>query len=420
MLKLPTFTDFFKSYYYSNTYVPPVDLSDKALSKHLLERENSDLASTISKLISEPEVRTVLSEPLSYEPKECSVKNEILQRHNFKLLNSKLDLTTMKKFPFYSVVEHDDIPEWVIKSGARRIPKDQFIMGPLTDKGEMAFFANEESIMRIEMVNRIAKVAFEANIDVILPKKKLVAYSNLNGITEATRKYCVVCEKIDILSAEETVDAIKNMDAESQTELARKIVTLVKKAGFVDASFDNIRLTPHGELAIIDTEPAGLMVAKKPGIWNKIFAQKGASVEKCARIGLFALMYAISSHEILNMQYQFKAVPGLEPFHKQVEAEYKSVLTPKISKWKIALGVASLGLISLVNAISAFVNYFLTCFTARLIMGLEKSYDTNSKAVSFLTFDKSTHTFVNLQSCRAFSVPFIKFIFARTEGVPAL
>jgi hypothetical protein len=32
----PKFTDFFKSCYYSNSYVPSVDLSDKALSKHLL------------------------------------------------------------------------------------------------------------------------------------------------------------------------------------------------------------------------------------------------------------------------------------------------------------------------------------------------------------------------------------------------
>ena len=40
----------------------------------------------------------------------------------------------------------------------------------------------------------------------------------------------------------------------------------------------------------IDTEPAGLLTTKKQGIFHKLFIPKGASVEKCERIGLFSLM----------------------------------------------------------------------------------------------------------------------------------
>ncbi len=44
------------------------------------------------------------------------------------------------------------------------------------------------------------------------------------------------------------------MDDEQQKELARKISTLVQKVGFVDANFDNIRLTKERTIAIIDTQ----------------------------------------------------------------------------------------------------------------------------------------------------------------------
>jgi hypothetical protein len=43
---LPTFSDFFKSLYYSNTYAPLVDLSEKGVSQHLLKRENPAAAAT--------------------------------------------------------------------------------------------------------------------------------------------------------------------------------------------------------------------------------------------------------------------------------------------------------------------------------------------------------------------------------------
>lgn len=366
----PTFSDFFKSCYYSNTYLPSVDLSDKGLTKHLLETEYQKDAEIAQNLISNPEVQKILSEPFAYDLAEVPEKNAILEKHGFKLLSSKPNLQTGQKVPFYSVVEHDDLQGWVIKSGASRVPKDQRLMGPYqlliapwNDRIDMAFFTGEDSLLRIEMANRVRKIAQKSNIDVILPKKKLVTYANLDGVTEATRKYCVVCEKINILSVEDTIQSIKDMDAEDQKEVAKKISIIVQKAGLVNASFGNIRLTPDGKLAFVDTEPVGLMVAKKAGLWNKFFGPKGASVEKYARLGLYILMMQATKggRDTANKLLDFLSIEdGLEEFHKQIKSDYEKAATPKLSKRKITFSVISLGSIPLINVIVSLVKTKLT------------------------------------------------------------
>jgi hypothetical protein len=335
----PTFSDYFKSFYYSNNYLLPVDLSDKKLAKYLLAKENPQAAAIAQKLISNREVQEVLSAPLSFDmAEEIPKKNAILQKHGFKLLGSKADLLG-GKIPYYSVVEHDELQGWIIKSAGDRVRKGELVLGPYNDRNEMAFFTKQDSLLRIEMAKRIQKIAKKANIDIILPKKKLVAYSNLNGATEPNKKYCVVCEKLNILSVQDTVQTIKDMGAKQQKDIARKISTIVQKAGLVDASFDNIRLTLEGKLAFIDTEPVGLMVAKKSVLWNNL-GLKGSSIERCARIGLFNLMRQSAT---------------LNDFHKQIKSDYEKATIPKLSKWKITLSVLSLGLIPLINVIVALV-----------------------------------------------------------------
>lgn len=411
----PTFSNFFKSFYYSNTYLPSVDLSDKGLTKHLLATENQEDASTAQRLISNPEVQAVLSEPLTYDLAEAvPEKNAILQKHGFKLLSSKPNLQTGQKVPFYSVIEHDELQGWIIKSGATRVPKGQLLIGPLNDKNEMAFFTDEESLLRIEMANRIRKIAQEANIDVVLPKKKLITYANLDGVTEPNRKYCVVCEKINILSVDATVQAIKDMDAEHQREIAKKISTIVQKAGLVDASFDNIRLTPDGKLAFIDTEPAGLMVAKKPGLWNKFFGPKGASVEKCARIGLFTLMHQ-TPKATRGTGITADVEPGLETFREQVKSDYEKASTPKLSKWKIALSVVSIGLIPLINAVVALVKTKLTKRTFEKLQSIDTTFQTQALSLGLKPPAEQKRLVKEYQEKRT---PFAKQFFAYIEDVP--
>lgn len=410
----PTFLDFFKSCYQADIHLSPVDLSDEGLKSHLLEDPAE--ATVAQKLISDPEVQAVLSEPLTYDlAKEVPEKNAILSKHGFRLLSSKPVALTGQRVPFYSVVEHDQLPGWIIKSGATRVPKGQLLIGPMNNMNEMAFFTDEESLLRIEMANRIRRIAQKAKIEVVIPEKKLVAYRDSKGATEPTRKYCVVCKKIKILSVEDTVKAIKNMDAEQQKEVAKNISTIVQKVGLVDASFDNIRLTPDGKLAFIDTEPTGLMVAKKSGLWNMLSSPKGASVEKCARIGLFTLMHQTSKN-MRGTGDTADVEPGLEAFRTQVKSDYEKASTPKLSKWKIVLSVVSIGIIPLINAVVALVKTKLTKWTFERLSSLDTEFSNKiQNQAPFLSQDELTQLLKEYQEKRT---PVAKQFFAYIEDVP--
>ncbi len=365
-----TFSALFISRYYSNTYLPPVDLSEKWASKYLLEKEDREGAQIAQRLISSREVQPILSEPLTYSDFEVEIseKNRILERHGFKLLSIKANPKTRESVPFYNVLEHDELKGKIIKSGAARVVEGgPLAMGPTNDRQEKSFFVPEESLLRIEMANRIRKVAQEEGIDIKVPDKKLVPYIDSIGITEPTRKYCLICEKVDVLDVQETGLAIARMGAEEQTERARAIATLVKKAGIVDANLNNIRLSRQDKKwVIIDTEPAGLLVRKKPGLWNKFFGPRGASVEKCARIGLFQLVKQTSLAVVPGASADADGrnpidlpIRGFKFFHAELKREYEKAVVPSLSKWKIALAIFSFGTILIIDAIIALVKLHL-------------------------------------------------------------
>lgn len=395
---VPTFSDFFKSLYYLNTYLSPVDLSEKGVSSYLLASEDQETASKAQELLSLPGVQRVLSEPLSYDHKKITKNNKILELQGFKILSIKpIDREII---PFYSVIEHDTLPGWILKSGAIRASKDLVIQARTNDKNEKAFFTQEESLLRIEMANRIAKVAREAGIDIVVPKKRLVSYANLDGVTEVTKKYCVICEKIDVLNFEDTVQTITNMNEECQREVAKKISIIVQKAGLVDASFHNISLTSSRHLAFVDTEPAGLMVAKKPGLYNRIFSVKGASVEKCARIGLYTLLTQLSE-------------PGLEAFYEQVKNDYEKISEPKLSKWKITLSIVSFGLVPLINVIVAQVKTKQTKQAFKELKLIDASFKVGiDKSRSEIEQNQLIEEWEKKRS------PLAKKFYAHVEGVP--
>jgi hypothetical protein len=346
-LTCPDYFDFFKAQYYSNTYLPTVDLSDTGLLEHLLEGQ---VLLTAQELISHVDVKPILSDPLSYDFHGCVVQNNtILQEHGFTLLGCKPSNIKRERVPYYSVIEHNDLSNWIIKSGACRIPENLLTFGPANDRGEMSNFTAHDSLLRIAMAKRIQQVATEAGFNVVVPQKKLVRYNDSDSETDSNKKYCVVCSKIDILSAEDTVKTIIKMPLNSIKMIAREMSIIIQKAGLADASFNNIRLTPRGKLAFIDTEPCGLMVAKTPGLWNMFFDPKGASVEKCARVGLATLRAQ------LLQPGSALAKPGLESFYEIVNDSYIEAAIPQLSKYKIALSVVSLGLMVIVNVIIAFV-----------------------------------------------------------------
>lgn len=415
----PTSDDFFKSFYYANTYVPPVDLSEKALAKHLLSTEDKETALKAQELISIPEVQEILSSPLTYNIDDIMENNEVLTEHGFNLLSHKPYRKGGKlhDIPFYSVIEHDDLAGWIIKSGAQRTPKDKFLIGPSNDLHEMAFFNKDDSILRIEMAQRIARVAKEANIEVVIPKKKLVPYANAKEITDINKKYCILCERIDVLSPSETIETIQNMDKEHQREVAQKISTIIQKTGYLDASFDNIRLNPEGKLAFIDTEPAGLMTAKKPGLWNMFFGERGASVEKCARIGLYTLLRQ-TSKIVYDKDKKIKEInpaPDLEGFQEQIKKDYEKLSKPELSKWKIALSICSLGLFPAITPFKAIALANATEKTHTALTTLDQNFKEASKELSARPTEEYDLVVEDYRLKRALLA---KQYYAYIEGVP--
>jgi len=173
-----------------------------------------------------------------------------------------------------------------------------------------------------------------------------------------------VCEKLDVCSAEETEEQIKQMAPSNKKKLATRIATLIRKAGLVDASFANIRYTRQGKLAIIDTEPAGLMVAKKPGLWNTLFGQRAASVEKCARIGLYQLFTQTLQVGLFGGACSKK---GMDSFSNTIQSELDGIKTPKLSRWKIVLSVVTLGLVALINVVVTVVKWILCSRAAKKV-----------------------------------------------------
>jgi len=69
---------------------------------------------------------------------------------------------------------------------------------------------------------------------------------------------------------------------------------------------------------------------------------------------------------------------GLEAFREQVKNDYEKVSKPKLSKWKIALSVVSIGLIPLINAIVALVK---TKLTKRTFGNLQKMDQSQTEKV---------------------------------------
>jgi len=402
----PTFSDFFASLYYENTYLPPVDLTEQEVAKQLLEAEDREAAALIQNLLGEEQVQKIFSQPLTYSLEEIRANRRILTRKGFTLLSKKTDLQTHETIEFYSVLEHPRAPNWIIKTGAIRTPKGEFLFGPKNDRGEQAYFTEEDSLLRVAMAQRIAKVADDARIKVLLPKKKFVAYTHA---TEPTSKYCVVCEKIStLLTAEETEEEIKKKSREEQKALAKKISTIIKNGGIVDASFNNIRLTAKGEIAFIDTEPAGLLLVSKPGLWNKFCGVRGASVEKCARIGLFTLLAKSSLEQgSSDIFYEQNAKEGLEGFHEQLKQEYEKIATPKLSQWKIALSILSLGSIFLINAIIALVKARLTAQIYTKIQKINREFKNDKKQ----GIDRA-------EEYKTKCIPLYKKYYAYVEGVP--
>ena len=348
---------FFKSFYYENNYLPPVDLSDEALSKHLIPEDHQAREIT-QKLISDRWVQERLAgASRGADPEGYDEDVRGFGERHFKLLGEMFEKRTNTGYPLCTSLGHPDLPNQIIKPG-RIIGFSEFQSAGQNSYEETALDTPYDNLFQGNMAARIRKIAEKEKIAVVVPNITLVPYAKTDGIKDPIQKYCILSERIDILSQKDTVDRIKRMSQEDQTILARKICILVRKVGIVNASFDTIRLTRDGEIAFVNLKPHGLLTRKQPGFWNALFGKRGHSVEKCGRIGLERLL--MSTHKAafdpyVDLMQAGECEPGLEHFHAVIEKASTNAFSPKLSKWKIALSIVTVGLIPLINAIVALV-----------------------------------------------------------------
>ncbi len=411
---VPAFSDFLKSLYCSNTYLPPVELSKKWVSSHLLsEKKHPNLIAEATRLTSDPEVQRALAEPLSSDFAEAVPKrNEILLQREFKVEHGRDD------FPFYNTVEHDDLPGWMIKSAATRVPKREFLLGPSNDRNDRSFFTEEEVFLEIEMGKWVQEAARKEKIDIVIPDKKLVPFPNVDKKKELSRRYFLVSEKINVLSAEETLRKIETMDPEGQKKLAKKISTVVKAAGFACASFNTIRLDSNGRIVFVSTEPAGLIIKRKPGLWSKFFHPNGTTIEASARIGLYVMMQE-ASERMGGMQTALsdgtQCSPRLKTFHDELKLAYEKSLVLKLSRWKVLLSVVSFGLFLIVNIIRALARKSLAQRTLNDLKITEVSY---RQECSSLTSKYQADQHRLAAQYQEKKIPLLRKSLACTQGVP--
>ncbi|MGR3952195.1 MAG: hypothetical protein QRY74_04800 [Chlamydia sp.] len=361
-MNTPSFSAFFSAYYHSNTHLKPVDLEHNMLSHNKLE----DLQKVaIQNFMSKEERQTAFSLSI---PHRINFSGAIDKKEQTLSLKSACSLLYREnKQEKIRQLQESPIPEIRIESGAISISPDRSAPFVSNDRGDTLFLQKEDSLLRIAMAHRLAKVALDTKIELVIPERVPVRYIHLptsesvnSQDKNPTGKCCIAYkEDLSILSQINTIRRIEAMSSEEQQKLARDISTIIQKAGMANASFEYIRLTTDGKLACINPLPAGLMIAKRDGLPDGLLQRNSVSVEKCARVGLYSLKEASNREK-------------LAPFHKQIEDDYKKAVTPTISKWKIAFSILSLGILPLIQVIIALAKREITKKTAAEIEKIER------------------------------------------------
>jgi hypothetical protein len=351
-----SFSDIFFSHFQTRTFC----YLDEPLSEWIeafdQKKHLPQLTDRITRLFCEVDVAQIFKAPFAYDEDTIQKNIQVLQKGGFTFLSQRFT-RSHHPLPHYSALEHPSLDGWVIKPCGKRVPDSTFVFGPTNQYMEMAYFTDEDGLYRIPMRQRIQRIAKEENIPVILPKKYYVKIP-FSTEEDPKKSYFIIAEKIPVLSAEESIDAIKKMSPSQQTTLAFQICRLIQLSGFLDASMSNIRLTKEGRLAIIDTEPAGFLrdCGNIPFFpWNR-YGHHG-TLEKSGRIGMHRLREEfIAGAKSAQMGLEFNdALAGLTPFKEMVDEMISRDDSLKPNLLSKCICLLSLGLFPLVWAILSFV-----------------------------------------------------------------
>ena len=182
---------------------------------------------------------------------------------------------------------------------------------PIFRTGDFLDFDPYCILLRLDMADRLRSIV-ENDPDsfdgITIPVEELceIEPGRLKDQTlSVDKRFLIVADNVDCLSAYESAQAIASMTKEEQEALADKLIKLVTQAGLADASFSNIRLgkeddrTERGnrKIYLVDTQPSNVMVLDQGWVKN-LFAFQ-SSLEQAGRIGTDTLGYADArSHQI--------------------------------------------------------------------------------------------------------------------------
>lgn len=355
-----SFSDIFFSNFKKKTYCYLDEPLKEWIEAFDQKQHHPEITEQITRLFCESEISKILESPIAYDEDTIQENVRILEKKGFRCLSRRQN-RHHTSVPHYSAFEHPSLDGWVIKPCGKRVPDSTFVFGPTNQFMEMAFFSDDDSLYRIPMRQRIQKIARSENIPVILPQKYYVKIPFSNE-EDPKKSYFIIAKKIDILGADESIRAIKEMSSSQQSTLAFQICRLIQSTGFLDASMANIRLTRDGNLAIIDTEPAGFLrqSGSAPILPWMRYGHHG-TLEKSGRIGLHRLrneFTAGSRARQLGVKFD-DALPGLEAFKEMCDEMILKDESLKPTLLSKTISVFSLGLFPLIWAIQSFVKSIL-------------------------------------------------------------
>lgn len=175
-----------------------------------------------------------------------------LRAKGFKLLSS----SSLGK-----VWEHPELDNWLIK--ACDTPRKPTWVAPWG--GCRCDSANYNNLHRVLLAERMREEIAKNKWDIFIPEKRLYRSPHAQSTETLHEKYYVLSKKVDLLSTAETLKQMERLPVSQQRRIAVQICDLIKKTGFTDSNASNIVALKNKQnptklrLAIIDTEPIGLM-----------------------------------------------------------------------------------------------------------------------------------------------------------------
>ncbi len=195
--------------------------------------------------------KTGILEALAKKEYPIFEPNEPTSFYTEKELSQFFIIKTKKVHDHLQIIcQHSDLPGYILK---------------LTVQSKNCSKANDRNISRVTGATQMRDYCTQHNFEfIVIPKKYLYHIPGKNPDLN-DNNYIVVAEKLDIMDAKQSE---QNLIHCTNTAISQ-LKTLIKRFGYKDVWFDNIRIMFNGgKITIIDTEQFKGFDNKNPKKWN--------------------------------------------------------------------------------------------------------------------------------------------------------